>query len=50
MDRPNLKIVRDFLKQYKIEHIDNSAYHLTNANHKLLVKTHLIDPMDIEIH
>ena len=46
----DLKIARNFFNTYKIQHIDNSTYLLTHANHKLLVKTHLIDPNGKEIH
>jgi len=46
MDALDLKIARDFFNTYKVQHIDNSTLILTNASHKLLVKTHLIDPND----
>ncbi len=50
MDAFDVKIARDFFKTYKIQHIDNSTFLLSNTNNKLLVKTHLIDPNDNEIH
>ena len=44
MDKPHLKLVRDFCSLYNIEMIDNSAFVLTSSKEKLFVRTHLNDP------